>query len=135
MIIIPFLGTFVVFGAFAAGLGWRTKTYGPLMAGGMFVGIPLLTTVAFSSLLSLAVLLPLGVAALAMGYRRGRSAYWMGMLRRGAPDPMRRDEDAAWIAGGTPGSSTGGSSDSTGSSSSSDFGGGSSGGGGASGRW
>ena len=139
MVIIPFLGTFIVLGAFAAGLGWRTKTYTPLLSGALFAGIPLLMTVAVSSLLSLVVLVPLGMAAVAWGYRRGRSAYWVGMLRRGAPDPMRRDEPSSWITGGVPGSSTGGSSDSTGdstgSSSSSDFGGGSSGGGGASGRW
>jgi uncharacterized protein len=139
LVLIPFFGTFIVLGAFAAGLGWRTKTYGPLLSGALFAGIPLLMTVAVSSLLSLVVLVPLGMAAVGMGYRRGRSAYWVGMLRRGAPDPMKCNEPSSWITGGVPGSSTGGSSDSTGdstgSSSSSDSGGGSSGGGGASGRW
>jgi uncharacterized protein len=136
--VIPFVATFVVFGSFTAGLGLRTKTYAPLMAGGMFVGIPLLMAVVAASVFSLAVLVLLGLASLAFGYRRGRSAYWIGMLRKGAPD--RRDADpGGWIMGGTPGSSTdssdSGSSDSGGSSSGGDFGGGSSGGGGASGRW
>lgn len=133
--IIPFFASFVVFGSFAAGLGWRTQTYGPLLAGGLFVGIPLLLAMAVSSVLSLVVLVPLGIAALAMGYMRGQSAYWIGMLRRGTPDPIRNDEPSAWMMGGAESSGTDGSSDSTGSSSSSDFGGGSSGGGGASGRW
>jgi uncharacterized membrane protein YgcG len=38
---VPFFATFVVFGSLAAGLGLRTKTYAPLAAGGLFVGIPL----------------------------------------------------------------------------------------------
>jgi uncharacterized protein len=134
-LVIPFVATFVVFGSFAAGLGLRTKTYGPLAAGGLFVGIPLLLAVAISWT-SVAILLPLGLAALALGYRRGISAYWMSMLRKGTPDTVTDYEPDGWVAGGTPGSSSGGSSDSGGASSSGgDFGGGSSGGGGASGRW
>jgi uncharacterized protein len=140
--IIPFFATFVGFGSFAAGLGLRTKTYGPLAAGGMFVGIPLLIALAVTSVWSLTALAAMGGAALALGYRRGLSAYWMGMLRTGRPDSTRKDEAFDWIMGGTPGSSSGGSSNSGGSSdgggsssSGSDFGGGSSGGGGASGHW
>lgn len=140
--IIPFFATFVGFGSFAAGLGLRTKTYAPLVAGGMFVGIPLLIALAVTSVWSLTVLAAMGVAALALGYRRGLSAYWMGMLRKGRPDATISDEAFDWIVGGTPGSSSDGSSDSGGSSdgggsssSGGDFGGGSSGGGGASGHW
>ena len=136
--IIPFFATFVGFGSFAAGLGMRTKTYAPLVAGGMFVGIPLLIALTVTSVLSIAALAAIGVAALALGYRRGLSAYWMGMLRNGRPDSARDDDASDWIMGGTPGSSSDGSdSVSSGGSSSSggDFGGGSSGGGGASGRW
>jgi len=140
--IIPFFATFVGFGSFAAGLGLRTKTYAPLAAGGMFVGIPLLLALAVTSLWWIAFLAAMGVAALALGYRRGLSAYWMGMLRTGRPDSTRRDETFDWIMGGAPVASSGGWSDSGGSSdgggsssSGSDFGGGSSGGGGASGRW
>jgi uncharacterized protein len=132
---VPFFATFVVFGSFAAGLALRTKTYVPLTAGGMCVGIPLLLAVTISWT-SIAILVPLGLAALALGYRRGISAYWMSTLRKGTPDTVTDDEPDGWVAGGTPGSSSGGSSDSGDSSSSgSDFGGGSSGGGGASGRW
>jgi len=136
--IIPCFATFVGFGSFAAGLGMRTKTYAPLVAGGMFVGIPLLIALTVTSVLSIAALAAIGVAALALGYRRGLSAYWMGMLRNGRPDSARDDDASDWIMGGTPGSSSDGSdSVSSGGSSSSggDFGGGSSGGGGASGRW
>ena len=135
-IVVPFFATFVVFGSFWAGLALRTKTYLPLIVGGLFVGIPLLIAAAIS-LTSVAVLLPLGLAALAVGYRRGISAYWTGILRKGTPDTVREDEPDVWVAGGAPGSSSDGSSDDGGSSSGggSDFGGGSSGGGGASGRW
>ena len=134
--IIPFFATFVVFGSFAAGLGLRTKTYAPLMAGGMFVGVPLLIAVTVTSLVSMVFFAMIGVAALALGYRRGLSAYWRGMLRKGRPDSARGDDASDWIMGGTPASSSDSGSDSGGSSSSGgDFGGGSSGGGGASGRW
>jgi uncharacterized protein len=138
-LIVPFLATFVCLGSFSAGLGLRTKTYVPLMAGTMFVGVPLLMALVISSA-SAGVLLPLGLAALALGYNRGLSAYWMGMLRKGRPDTVGDNEPDGWVAGGTPGSSPGGSSDSGGSdgggsSSDGDFGGGSSGGGGASGHW
>ena len=133
--IIPFLATFVTVGSFAAGLGLRTKTYAPLLFGAMFAGIPLLLTLAFASFV-LGVFVPLGLALLAAGYKRGDSAYWTGILRRGRPDRAAGPEPGGWIMGGAPGSLSGGSSDSGGSSSSgSDFGGGSSGGGGASGRW
>lgn len=138
--IIPFFAAFVGFGSFAAGLGLRTKTYAPVMAGAMFVGVPLLMALTVTSPVSMVFFAMIGVAALALGYRRGLSAYWMGMLRRGRPDSARDDDASDWIMGGTPGSSsdrsTDSGSDSGGSSSSGgDFGGGSSGGGGASGRW
>ncbi|MGH9346996.1 MAG: TPM domain-containing protein [Vicinamibacterales bacterium] len=135
LVMVPFFASFIVLGAFAAGLGIRTKTCLPLVWGGMFAGIPLLMLAAFSSIVSHAVLVPLGLGALALGYRKGQSPYWTGMLRKGTPDPVRDDGPFEWEAGGSPDSSSGGSSDSAGSSSGSDFGGGSSGGGGASGRW
>ena len=140
--IIPFFATFVGFGSFAAGLGLRTKTYGPLGVGGMFVGVPLVMALAVTSLCWIAVLAAMAVTALALGYRRGLSAYWMNMLRTGRPESTRKGEAFDWIMGGTPGSSSGESSDSGGSSggggsssSGGGFGGGSSGGGGASGHW
>ncbi len=135
LVMVPFFGSFIALGAFAAGLGMKTKTYVPLMAGGMFAGLPLLTLVAFSSVLSLAVLVALGLGALAMGYRKGRSPYWTGMLRKGTPGSIPDDGPLGWEMGGSSGSSADGSSDSAGSSSGADFGGGSSGGGGASGQW
>lgn len=135
LVMVPFFASFILLGAFAAGLGLRTKTYLPLMWAGMFAGIPLLMLAAFSSIVSVAIVVPLGLGALAFGYRTGQSPYWAGMLRKGAPDSAREDRRLAWVAGGTSGSSSGGSSDSGESSSSGSFGGGSSGGGGASGRW
>lgn len=135
IVMVPFFGSFIVLGAFATGLGMRTKTYGPLLSGGLFAGIPLLMLIAFSSVLSLAVLVPLGLGALVMGYKKGQSPYWTGMLREGTRGSVRDDGPFAWEVGGSSGSSTGGSSDSAGSSSGVDLGGGSSGGGGASGRW
>jgi uncharacterized protein len=132
--VVPFFATFVVFGSFWTGLSLRTKTYAPLAVGVLFLGIPLMLAVVISWV-SAAVLLPIGLIALACGYQKGRSPYWMGILRTGTPDTVREHEPDIWVAGGSPGSSTGGSSDSGSSSSGSDFGGGSSGGGGASGRW
>lgn len=139
--VVPFFSTFVAFGSFAAGLGLRTRTYGPLMTGVMFAGTPLLLALTVAPGVWLTVLAAIGAAALALGYRRGVSAYWMGMLRTGRRESAQEDTDSAWIMGGTTGSSPDGSSDggsadsASSSSSSGDFGGGSSGGGGASGRW
>jgi uncharacterized protein len=134
-VIIPFLGTFVVFGGLASGLGIRTKTVGPILCGGLFAGIPLLIATTLSLVYSLAVLLPLALAAMTFGYRKGQSSYWRAMLRTSSPDSVRDTELPGWVMGGTSGSATSGSSDGGGSSSSVDFGGGSSGGGGATGRW
>jgi uncharacterized protein len=135
VVMVPFLASFILLGAFAAGLGLRTKTYLPLVWGGIFAGIPLLMLAANWSIVSIAVLVPLGLAALAVGYRKGWSPYWVGILRQGPRGQPRDDDGLAWEAGGTPGSTEGGSSDASGSSTGVDFGGGSSGGGGASGRW
>jgi uncharacterized protein len=133
--VIPFFATFVWFGSFAAGLGLRTRTYAPLMAGGMFTLIPLLIATTVASAVAMAFFAVTGVAALAFGYRRGRSTYWTSLLRTGRPGSGRDNDDSGWLMGGAPGSSSGGSSDSGGSSSGGDSGGGSSGGGGASGHW
>jgi uncharacterized protein len=42
-VLVPFLGAFVAAGAFAIGLGVGTRTYGPILFGALFAGIPLLT--------------------------------------------------------------------------------------------
>jgi uncharacterized protein len=135
LVMVPFFASFIVLGAFGAGLGLRTKTYLPLVWAAMFAGIPLVMMAVFGSMISLTIAFPLGLGALVIGYRKGQSPYWTGMLRKGVPDWSRGEPPTAWVAGGTPGSSSGGSSDSEGSSSSESFGGGSSGGGGATGRW
>jgi uncharacterized protein len=128
--IIPFLGSFIFVGAFSTGLGLRTKTFGPLIFGSLFGGMPWLFAAAFPSVITVTVLLSLGIAALVLGYRKGSSAFWRDELRtkgRGS-----RDDDTWQMGSTSSGSSSGGSSDSGGSSS---FGGGSSGGGGATGKW
>jgi uncharacterized protein len=136
VLVVPFFGLFITLGGFFAGLAVTTRTFGPLLWGGLFAGIPLVIATEFVSAFWLVVLLCIGLCAMLMGQRSGRSPYWKSMLRTGVPGPVVDDEPLAWVMGGTDGSSTdGGSSASHGSSSSSDFGGGSSGGGGASSRW
>lgn len=130
---VPFFGTFIAMGAFGTGLGIRSKTFGPVIWGGLFGGVPLLIAVTRASAVSLGVLVPLGMVMFAWGYKKGRSPYWTGVLR--TSNSSSDNEASAWMMGGTTSSSAGGSSDTSGSSSSSDFGGGSSGGGGASGEW
>jgi uncharacterized protein len=134
---IPFFATFMIIGGVFAGLGMRTKTVGPLIAGGMLSGIPLLIA-AFSFWGRWVLVLPtIQMASLAIGYRKGRSPYWISMLRNGTPfrgGPMPVAD--RWMMGGSESSGDGSSFDGGSSSSGgSDFGGGSSGGGGASGRW
>lgn len=135
LLMVPFFGLFVVPAAFAAGLGIRTRTYVPLITGSLLAGFPLLMMAVFASASSIAILVALGLAALAIGYRKGQSAYWTGMLRKGSPGSVRGEGPVAWEMGGASGSSAGDASDGAGSSSGGDFGGGSSGGGGATGHW
>ena len=68
-IAVPFFRIFVVLGGFAGGLGLRTRTIGPLVAGGMFTAIPLFIA-AMMSAASLIVLMPLELAAFVFGYRK-----------------------------------------------------------------
>jgi uncharacterized protein len=123
----PFFGLFVALGAFAAGLGFRSKTIFPLIWGSIFGGIPFAMALVPFFNASLWILIPLGGVMLAWGYTKGRSRGWMkslrGTSRAGA-------SSTGWVLG-TRSSSSG----SGGSGSSGDFGGGSSGGGGASGSW
>jgi uncharacterized protein len=137
LVSVPFFGIFLVLSGFVAGLGVRTRTFGPLVWSGLFAGIPLVIATQFVSALWLGGLLCVGLCAMVAGLRSGRSPYWRGVLRTGVPDVVPEGDHLPWVMGGNPASSTeGAASDSHSSSSSvSDFGGGSSGGGGASGRW
>lgn len=45
--VIPFLGVFVALGSFAIGIGARSKTYAPILWGGLFAGIPVLLALVF----------------------------------------------------------------------------------------
>lgn len=131
-VMVPFFGLFVALGAFGLGVGVRTKTIGPLLWGGMFGGVPLVMSFAFSPTIALSILAPLGVGIVGLGYVKGGSPYWKQVARTGSADGRDTSDPEGWTMGGSGGSS---SSDHSSSSSSSDFGGGSSGGGGATGRW
>ena len=132
---VPFFAIFMVLSGFVAGLGVRTRTFGPLLWSAFFAGIPFVIATQFVSAFWLGALLCLGLCAMVAGQRSGRSRYWRGMLRTGVPDSVPEGEQLSWVIGRNSSLSThDGSSDSDGSSGSS-FGGGSSGGGGASGRW
>jgi uncharacterized protein len=132
---VPFMSLFVGLGAFAAGLGLRTRTFGPLLWGGMFAVIPLVILAGSVSAVWAAILAALGLAPLALGVSRGRSAYWTTALRSPTAGSARNQGPLDWEMGGSSSSSSGGSAGDGGSSSGESFGGGSSGGGGASGRW
>ena len=133
--IVPFFGIFTALGGFVAGLAVATRTFGPLLWSGMFVGIPLVIATEMVSVLSLVVLMCFGLCAMLVGRRSGRSPYWQSVLRTGLPGSVSDDEPRSWVMGGADGSSTDVGSSTSHGSSGSDFGGGSSGGGGASGRW
>lgn len=130
-IIIPFFGLFVTIGFGMLGIGLRTKTGFPVLFGSLFGGLPLLMSLAFGALISLATLFPWALACAIGGYRLGGRPRWKDAFRN-----SNSGSSGGWVMG-TSGSSSssGSSSDSSSSSSSSDFGGGSSGGGGASGSW
>jgi uncharacterized protein len=133
-LVAPFFSIFVGLGGMATGLGLRTRTIALVFAGGLFSVIPLFIAGMISPL-SLAFLLPVDLAAMAFGYRKGQSPGWFHNLRG---DAVGTASDSDWVMGGTASAvsaSDGGSSGGSDSSSSSDFGGGSSGGGGASGSW
>ena len=123
-IAIPFFGTFVALGAFAGGLGVRTRTRNALFFAGMFLAVPAFFVFATLLTPSSLILLVIGAVMGVVGYQTGSRPYWIRTMR-GSDDPA--DSSARWVAGSS-GSGGGGSSGG-------DFGGGSSGGGGASGSW
>ncbi len=136
LFIIPFLGMFISIGFFAIGLGFRTRTFGSLLFGGMFGGMPWLFLLAIPSWISFGSLAVIAVAMFAFGYRKGHSEFWKAALRDRSKDAYHDENKWDWQMGaGSTGSSSGGSSSDSSSSGGSSFGGGSSGGGGASGSW
>jgi len=125
-LITPFFGLFVGAGSFAVGIGLKSKTFGPILWGGLFaVGPFLMSLIEYFGPATL-ILGALAVGMAVWGYSKGRSPYWSKTLRGSTKD---RDSATGWTMG------TSSSSGSDGGSSGGDFGGGSSGGGGASGRW
>jgi uncharacterized protein len=137
LLTIPFFGVFIGVGGFMLGAGFASKTFFPLMFGGLFGGLPfLMTLIPFFNAwptVQLAIALVAGV----LGYKRGGSAFVVA--ETSAPrHRSRRHGGSGWTWGtGSSGSggSSGSSSSSSSSSSSGSYGGGSSGGGGASGSW
>lgn len=127
---IPFLGLFVVAGAFIAAMATRTRTVAPLILGGLFGGVGLVIGFASYPALTLVTLVPLGALVAILGYRAGGAQRWVQTMR-GSTGPV--NDSTAWIS--TSGDSSGGGDFGGGSSGGGDFGGGSSGGGGASGSW
>jgi len=126
-IAVPFLGTFAALGAFAAGVGVRTRTRGALVFAGLFLALPLFFAVAKVFTAAGATLLAIAAAMAVFGYRKGGTPYWIQMMR-GSTQPL--GASSRWVAGPTGAGSSDGSFSSGGG-----FGGGSSGGGGASGSW
>ena len=132
---IPFLSIFVGLGALAIGIGLRTKTYFPILFGGIFgfVGTMIGLVAAF-----VPAALAFAVVAFIMGrfgYRKAASPSWRASARGGTAAAA----GTGWIMGATSSSSSSSGSDSglgwSSGGGSDSFGGGSSGGGGASGKW
>lgn len=124
LVLVPFFGVFIAIGAFAAGIGVRTKTRNALLFAALFLIVPLWFVVILAFSVSSLALMTIGVVMAAFGYRKGGSEFWIKTMRGAAG---RVDGSSAWIAGSSGGSGGGSSGGS--------FGGGSSGGGGASGSW
>ena len=126
-LMVPFFGLFVTLGAFAVGLGARTRAVFPLMWGGIFGGVPFLMSLLPFFNASIWILGPLALAMAAAGYVKGGSPSWRKSVRGTSKGGGR---SSGWVMGGGTSSSGGGSGSSGGG-----FGGGSSGGGGARGWW
>jgi uncharacterized protein len=136
LLTIPFFAAFIGIGGFMLGAGFASKTFFPLMFGGLFGGLPfLMTLVPFFNAwptVQLAIALVAGV----LGYKRGGSAFVVTetSARRHRSRHLG-GSGSGWTWGAGSSGSGGSSGSSSSSSSSGSYGGGSSGGGGASGSW
>jgi hypothetical protein len=77
---LPLLALSVGLGMFAVGLGIRTRTFFPLLWGGMFGGAGLMGV--FHGFYAL-VLVPLALGMLAFGYTKGKTKSWARWARQG----------------------------------------------------
>jgi uncharacterized protein len=125
LLMIPFFGLFVGMGAFAVGLGLRTKTFFPLVWGAVFGGVPFAMALVPFFNAPVWILGPFGLALFGWGFATGHSTRWAKSIRGG----KGISQSTGWVMGANSGSGGSGSSGGGG------FGGGSSGGGGASGSW
>jgi len=128
LFLIPFLSVFIAAGAFAAGVGIRAKAFGPILFCGLFAGLPFVIALFTFFGLSLGVLMPIAMAMMVVGYRKGDAPYWTRALRGTQPSG---DDGSVWVMGVSDLSGSSGSSSDGAGSSKSSFGGGESGGGGA----
>jgi hypothetical protein len=125
------------------GAGFRTKTFFPLLFGGVFGGIPFLMSLVPFFNASPIVLVPWALVLALVGNKKG--AGWDTGAELSTPSRSWRSSKSSrrsgattasgWSFGADSSSSSGSSSSSSSGGSSDSFGGGSSGGGGASGSW
>jgi uncharacterized protein len=130
LLMIPFFGLFVGMGAFAVGIGLRSKTGFPLIWGAMFGGIPMLMALVPFFNAPMWALLPLAAVMGVWGYSKGASTAWVSKFRTPSSGGSS-SSSSGWVMGSN---NTGGRG-SSGGGGGGGFGGGSSGGGGASGSW
>src|SRR5262249_30816319 len=84
LVLVPFFGVCIALGAFAAGIGVRTKTRGALLFAGLFLIVPLFFVVALAFSPSSLALMTIGVVMAAFGYRKGGSEFWIKTMRGSA---------------------------------------------------
>ncbi|HVC20349.1 MAG TPA: TPM domain-containing protein [Vicinamibacterales bacterium] len=95
---LPLFGLLMAAGAFAVGIGSRTKTVAPVLWGSIFGGTPLGLGLVLFSPSALVVLLPPGIAMFAWGFVLGGRPKWHGLLRGSVGDGALQ---GGWVMGGT----------------------------------
>jgi len=126
-LMVPFFGLFVGLGAFAIGLGFRSRTVFPLLWGSIFGGVPFAMALVPFFNTRIWILGLLAIATFVWGWRKGHDSKLAKSLR----GTRRGAAHTGWVMG----ASSSGSRSGGGSGGGGGFGGGSSGGGGASGSW
>lgn len=94
---LPLLTLLVAAGAFALGVGLRTKTIVPVLWGALFGGVPLVIGVLLFLPSALAILVPPGLVTLAWGYVVGGKPRLRSLLRASADMAT----PGGWVVGGT----------------------------------
>ena len=107
LLMVPFFSLFVGLGMFAVGLGLRTKTFFPLMWGGVFGGIPFLMSLIPFFNAPVWILGPFALGMFAWGFAKGHSLKWAKSLRGGKGSS---GSSGGWVMGANSGSGKSGSS-------------------------